>query len=97
MRALDGVSTRSLAGFGCGSLCRGPLRLDSRMGTDQGVYPWVSTGDGKLDGETFLGRTWMFFSWGEGGGEEKAPGQVLLSRFSQDDSRFQTAPYIYIY
>jgi hypothetical protein len=22
------------------------------------------TGDGKLDGETFLGRTWMFFFWG---------------------------------
>ena len=43
MRALDRVSTRSLAGFGCGSLCRGPLCLDSRMGTDQGIYPWVTT------------------------------------------------------
>jgi hypothetical protein len=43
MCALDGVSTPSLAGFGCRSLCRGPLRLDSRMGTDQGIYPWVST------------------------------------------------------
>ncbi len=29
---LDGVSTRSLAGFGCESLCRGPLHLDSRWG-----------------------------------------------------------------
>ena len=27
------------------------------------------TGDGKFDGETFLGRTWMFFSGGGGGGE----------------------------
>ena len=96
MRPLDDVSTRSFTGFGCGSLCRVPLRLDSRMGTDQGVYPWVSTGDGKLDGETFLGRTWMFFSSGGGGGEEEASGQVLLSRFSQDDTRFQTAPFIYI-
>ena len=27
------------------------------------------TGDGKFDGETFLGRTWMFFL-GKDGGEE---------------------------
>ena len=52
------------------------------------------TGDGKFDGETFLGRTWMFFSWGEGGGEEETPGQVLLSFFSQDDAHFQTAPFL---
>jgi hypothetical protein len=32
MRALDGVSTLSLAGFVCESLCRGPLHLDSRWG-----------------------------------------------------------------
>ena len=55
------------------------------------------TGDGKLDGETFLGRTWMFFSWGDGGGEEEVSGQVLLRRFSQDDTRFQTTLLYIIY
>ena len=62
IRALDGVGTRSLAGFGCGSLCRGPLRLDSRMGTDQGIYPWVSTlVMGNLMGRRFwVGRGCFF-------------------------------------
>ncbi len=32
IRALDGVSTRSLEGFGCESLYRGLLHLDSRWG-----------------------------------------------------------------
>ena len=63
MRPLDGVSTRSLPGFGCESFvvvrctgfmdgnCPGNLSFGRR------------TGDGKFDGETFLGRTWMFFSY----------------------------------
>ena len=38
------------------------------------------TGDGKFDGETFLGGLWMFFL-GDGGGEEETPGHGLLSRF----------------
>ena len=74
MCALDGVSTRSLVGFGCESFvvvrytgfmdgdCPGNLSLGRR------------TGDGKFDGETFLGRTWMFFSWGGGGGEVELQG-----------------------
>jgi hypothetical protein len=32
IRTLDGVSTSWIAGFGCESLCRGPLNLDSRWG-----------------------------------------------------------------
>jgi hypothetical protein len=52
------------------------------------------TGDGKSDGETFLGRTWMFFL-GESGGEEKLPGHSQQGR-SLDDTRFQTAPFCYI-
>jgi hypothetical protein len=32
IRALDGVRTRSVTGFGCESLCRDPLHLDSRWG-----------------------------------------------------------------
>jgi hypothetical protein len=43
-----------------------------------GVYPGNlslgrHTGDGKSDGETFLGRTWMFFLGGAGE-EEKVTG-----------------------
>jgi hypothetical protein len=30
------------------------------------------TGDGKFDGETFLGRLWMFFLGGSGGEEEES-------------------------
>jgi hypothetical protein len=69
MRALDGVSTRSLEGFGCGSLCRGPLHLGSRMGSDQGIYPWVSTlVMGSLMGRRFwVGRVCFFSGWGGGG------------------------------
>ncbi len=52
------------------------------------------TGDGKTDGETFLGRTWMFFLGGAGGGE-KAPGYGQQGR-SLDDVRFQTTPFCYI-
>ncbi len=33
------------------------------------------TGDGKSDGETFLGRTWMFFLGGRGG-KRKSQGKV---------------------
>jgi hypothetical protein len=40
------------------------------------------------------GRSHCFFSWGGGGGEEEATGQVLLS---QDDKRFQTAPFLMLY
>jgi hypothetical protein len=53
---------RTLAGFGCESLCRGPLYLDSRMGTAQGIYPWVSTlVMGNLMGRRFwVGRGCFF-------------------------------------
>jgi hypothetical protein len=52
------------------------------------------TGDGKSDGETFLGRTWMFFlEWA--GGEKKTPGHGQQGR-SLDDTRFQTVPFCYI-
>ena len=74
MCALDGVITRSLAGFGCGSLCRGPLHLDHGWGLTVGpgnLSLGQHTGDGKFDGETFLGRTWMFFLGGAGEGKRK--------------------------
>jgi hypothetical protein len=75
MRALDGVRTRSLTGFGCESLYRGPLDLDSRMGTDQGIYPWVSTlVMGNLMGRRFWVGRGCFFSGGIGGGEAELKG-----------------------
>ena len=53
-----------------GNPLHGSDALDSRMG----ACLWdlslgQRTGDGKYDGETFLGRTWMFFFW-EGRGRE---------------------------
>ncbi len=39
MRALDGVSTQSLAGFGCEPLHEVQCK-DLRMGTVQGIYSW---------------------------------------------------------
>ncbi len=41
IRVLHGVNTRSVAGSGCESL-QGSVPLDSRMGTDHGICPWVS-------------------------------------------------------
>ena len=97
MRVLDGVNARSLAGFGwesfawvrCTGFADGGLPMGSILGS--------AHGDGKLDGETFLGRTWMFFSWGGGGGEEEAPGQVLLSRFRRTTRAFKQSHFYVIY
>jgi hypothetical protein len=45
------------------------------MGTAYGIYPWgITLVMGKFDGETFLGRLLIFFSWGGGGGEEELQG-----------------------
>ncbi len=52
------------------------------------------TGDGKSNGETFLGCTWMFFPGGAGG-EEKVSGHGQQGRLL-DDVRFQTVPFCYI-
>ncbi len=54
------------------------------------------TGDGKFDGETFLGRLWMFFS-GWGGGDKRQH-QVTFRRgqCSLDDTRCQTDPFFYV-
>ncbi len=42
------------------------------------------TGDGKFDGETFLGRLWMVFWTGRGGGREGVRARQQ-GRFSLDD------------
>jgi hypothetical protein len=54
------------------------------------------TGDGKSDGQTFLGRTWMFFLRGVGEGKRKCQDSTAES-FSQDDTRFQTVPFLMLY
>ncbi len=73
----------------------GPIHLGSRMGTPQGIYPW-RTGDGKFDGETFLGGLWMFFSWGGGGGEEELQ-VTTVEVFSQDDTSSKQSCYVMYY
>ena len=72
MRALDGVNTWSLAGFGCESLWQGSTALGFQMGTAQGIYPSVGTlVMGKLMGRHFwVGRGCFFL--GGGGGRESA-------------------------
>ena len=44
----------------------------------------------------WVGCGWFFFgALGEDGdGEEKTPGDVQQGRFSLDDARFQTAPFL---
>ena len=52
-------------------------------------------GDGKFDGETFLGRLLIFFLGGRGRGRG-GPRASTAESFSQDDARFQTAPFFYV-
>ena len=52
------------------------------------------TGDGKFDGETFLGRTWMFFLGGEGEGKRNSRARNAET-FSQDDASSKQ-PWVYV-
>jgi hypothetical protein len=73
MRALDGVSTRSLAVSGV-DLLHGSNAMVLRMGTVQGVYSWDSAlGDGDLMRRCFRVDCGCF-SWGGGGGKRKRQG-----------------------
>jgi hypothetical protein len=81
---LDGVNARSLAGFGWESFAwvrytgftDGDLPMTS--------IPGAHTGDGRFDGETFLGGLLIFFLGGRGRGRG-APGCVWLRGFSLDE------------
>ena len=69
-----------------GNPLHGSDAQDSRMG----ACLWdlslgQRTGDGRCDGETFLGRTWMFFS-GRGGGGKRDSRARAVETFSQDDA-----------
>jgi hypothetical protein len=79
-----------------GNLLHGSDAQDSRMG----ACLWdlslgQHTGDRKIDGETFLGRTWMFFSRGGGGGEEELQG-TTDETFSHDDTSSKQPCLCYI-
>jgi hypothetical protein len=72
IRVLDDVNTRSLVVFGCESFpgvsCTGFTDGDCLW--DLSLGRW--TGDGKFDGQSFLGRLWMVFLGGSGGERESA-------------------------
>ena len=92
------VSTRGRLLVLGGNPLHGSDALDSRMGACLwDLYLDKYTGDGRFDGGSFLGRLLIFFSWGDRGGDEEPPGHVLLSHFSEDDARFQTAPFFMLY
>ena len=69
MRVPEGANARSVAGSGCESL-EGSTALDSWMGTDHGICPWViALLMRKFDGGTFwVGCGWFFFWVLVGGG-----------------------------
>ena len=52
------------------------------------------TGEGKFDGETFLGRTWMFFLGGAGEGKLNSRARAVET-FSQDDTSSKQ-PWVYV-
>jgi hypothetical protein len=85
MCVLDGVNTHSFVGFGCESFtgvrCTGFTDGDCLWDLSLGQH----TGDGKIDGETFLGRLWMVFLDGTGGGRER-----VRSHFSRVGFRWTT-------
>jgi hypothetical protein len=94
-RVLDGVNVRSLAGFGWESFAWVRCTGFTNGGLPMGSIPGARTGDGRFDGETFLGGLLIFFLGGRGRGRG-APGCVLLRGFSQDE-RAPNRPVCVIY
>ncbi len=77
-----------------GNPLHGSDALDSRMGACLWDLSFGQhTGDGNW-GETFLGRTWMFFSGGGGGGEQELQG-TTAEAFSQT-TRVPNSPFMFI-
>ena len=58
---LDGVNARSLAGFGWESFAWVRYTGFTDGGLPMGSIPGARTGDGRFDGETFLGGLLIFF------------------------------------
>ena len=77
MRVLDGVNARSFCWFWVWILFQGSAGLDSRMGAclwDLCLDKY--TGDGRFDGEAFLGRLLIFFLGGVGEGKRSSKTRV---------------------
>jgi hypothetical protein len=77
-----------------------PLHGSDVLGSRMGVCLWdlslgQHTGDGKLDGETFLGRTWMFFSGGVGEGKRNS--RARLPKPFRRTTRVPNRPVYVIY
>jgi hypothetical protein len=95
MRALDGVSKRSLAVSGVDLLHRSNV-LDLRKGTVQGIYSWGSAlGDGDLMRRRFRVVCGSFFLGGRGRGRG-VPGRVLLRSFRRTAGSKQPLFVLYI-
>jgi hypothetical protein len=58
-----GFGCESFGGVSCTVFTDGDCLWDLSLGRH--------TGDGKFDGEVFLGRLWMVFLGGSGGGRER--------------------------
>ncbi len=75
LRTDQGTNTRSIDVLDVNPL-EGSAELDSWMGTDRGICPWVITlVMRKYDGVVVLGGLWMVFlwdpcRWGDRDGEE---------------------------
>jgi hypothetical protein len=95
MRALDVVSTRSLA-VSSVDLLHGSNVLDLRMGTVQGIYQ--RTGDGDLMRRCFWVDCGCFFLGGTGEGKRSKRSSRVRSaeKFSQDE-RAPNSPVCVIY
>jgi hypothetical protein len=88
------VSTRGRFLVLGGNPLYGSDALDSRMGDCLwDLSLGQHTGDGRLDGETFLGGLLIFFLGGWGGKRKR---QGTVSRVGRWTTRFQTAPFCFI-
>jgi hypothetical protein len=67
--------------LGVNPFCRGQCHWIRGWGLNMGSIPGSVHWWWKIWWGDVLGRLWMFFSWGGGGGEVETPEHVLLSRF----------------
>jgi hypothetical protein len=95
MRALDGVSTQSLAVLGVNSCMRSYARIYG-WGRSRESIPGAAHWRRRFDEEAFSGSLWMFFLGGAGEGKRSSRARFLLRSFRRT-AGFQTAPVCVIY
>jgi hypothetical protein len=99
----EGLRCAFLMESTCGRLLvlgRNPLHGSDVLGSRMGASLWdlslgQHTGDGKLDGETFLCRTWMFFLGGAGEGKRNS--RARLPRRFRRTTRVPNNPDVIYY